>query len=219
MGEPAVKGSIFASVIGDLRESRDAGRISEDKLEERLSPLELELLESTISSAGWYSMESYARIADLLCEIDGGKTREYFRRRGATNAKRLIEQGLYGQLEFLKRWEKSIEGKERGDRDAVFQSFHRSLKLVVTLSKNIYSTGDWRVEYDPHRANHVRIEILDAAAYSEGMRYALEGFLNECVRAVRGNTKPLFTSERVARDHIRISMTESVVDFYGVPTE
>ena len=164
-------------------------------------------------------MESYARIADLLCELEGGKTREYFRRRGATNAKRLIEQGLYGQLEFLKRWEKSIEGKERGDRDAVFQSFHRSLKLVVTLSKSIYSTGDWRVEHDPHRANYVRIEILDAAAYSEGMRYALEGFLNECVRAVRGNTKPLFSSERVARDHIRISMTESVVDFYGVPAE
>jgi hypothetical protein len=219
MEEPAVKGSIFASVIGDLRELRDAGRISDDKLEERLSPLELELLESTINSAGWYSMESYARIADLLCELEGGKTREYFRGRGASNAKRLIERGLYGQLEFLKRWEKSIEGKERGDRDAVLQSFHRSLKLVVTLSKNIYNTGDWRVERDPYRANFVRIEILDAAAYSEGMRFAIEGFLNECVRAVRGNTKPLFNSERVARDHIRISLTESVVDFYGVPAE
>jgi len=73
------------------------------------------------------------------------------------------------------------------------------------------------VEPDPDRADCARIEILDAAAYSEGMRYAIEGFLNECVRAVRGNTKPLFQSEQVARDHIRIRMTQSIADFYGVP--
>jgi hypothetical protein len=213
MGTPAVKGSIFASVIADLRGMRDAGRISQDVLEEKLSPFEVELLESPISSSAWYPMESYARISDLLCELEGGKTREYFRRRGATNAKRLIEAGLYGQLAFLKRWDRSIE---RGDRGAALQSFQRSLKLVVTLSKNIYSTGDWRVDQDPHRPHYVRIEILDAAAYSEGMRYAIEGFLNECVRAVRGTTRLLFASERVARDHIRISTTESIVDFYGV---
>jgi hypothetical protein len=219
VGEPAVKGSIFASVIADLRGARDAGRVSEDKLEERLSEVELELLGSSISSAAWYPMESYVRISDLLCELEGGKTREYFRRRGATNAKRLIEAGFYGQLAFLKRWEQSIDGRDRGDKGAVLQSFHRSLKLVVTLSKNIYSTGDWRVDYDPDRPNFVRIEILDATAYSEGMRYAIEGFLNECVRSVRGTSKPFFTSERVAKDRIRISMTESVVDFYGVPAE
>ena len=217
MDEPATKGSIFASVIRDLRELRDAGRISPEKLEQRLSPLELELMENAISPAAWYPMASYARITDLLCELAGGTPREYFRGRGAANARRLIEKGLYGQLEFLKRWEKSIDGKERSDGGAVIQSYVRSLKLVVTLSKSIYSTGDWRVERDPDRANCVRIEILDAAAYSEGMRYAIEGFLNECVRAVRGSTKPLFRSERVARDHIRIWMTESIADFYGVP--
>jgi len=217
LDEPAIKGSIFASVIGDLRSLRDARRISQEKLEQRLSPLEQELVESTISPAAWYPMESYARITDLLCELEGKTPREYFRGRGATNARRLIEKGLYGQLEFLKRWEKSIDGRERGDGGAVFQSYLRSLKLVVTLSKSIYSTGDWRVERDPDRANCVRIEILNAAAYSEGMRYAIEGFLNECVRAVRGSTKPLFRSERVAQDHIRIWMTESIADFYGVP--
>jgi hypothetical protein len=215
--QPAVKGSIFASAIGDLLEKIDAGGISMDKLEDRLPPDDLEFLESSIIPSAWYPMESYVRISDLLCELTGGKTREYFRGRGATNARRLIEKGFYGQLEFLKRWEKSIDGRERGDGAAVLQSFHRSMKLVVTLSKNIYSAGEWRVEHEPHRAGYVRIEILDAASYSEGMRYAIEGFLNECVRSVRGDVKPLFASERHARDHIRISMTQSVLSFYGVP--
>jgi len=219
MDEPAIKGSIFASVIEDLRELRASGRISEDKLEERLSSRELEFLEGPISTSAWYPMASYARITDLLCELEGGKTREFFRRRGATNARRLIEKGLYGQLEFLKRWEKSIGGRESGDTDAILQSYLRSLKLVVTLSKSIYSTGDWRVVHDPNRANGVHIEILDAAGYSEGMRYAIEGFLNECVRAVRGDVKPLFVSERMAQDHIRISMTQSIGDFYGIPSD
>jgi len=216
MSEPAIKGSIFASVIADLRELRDRGGISQEKLDERLSPLERELVESVISPAAWYPMESYARITDLLCEMEGGKPKDYFRRRGAANAKRLIERGLYGQLDFLKRWDKSIEGRERGDPAAVVQSYSRSLKLVVTLSKSIYSTGDWKVERDPDRPNSVRIEILDAAAYSEGMRYAIEGFLNECVRSVRGEGKPLFVSERVTQDRIRIWMTATIADFYGV---
>ncbi|HBZ71522.1 MAG TPA: hypothetical protein DEP35_18080, partial [Deltaproteobacteria bacterium] len=87
MDEPAIKGSIFASVIRDLRELTDAGRISQEDLQERLSPLEQKLLESGINAAAWYPMESYARITDLLCELQGGRPTEYFRGRGSANAR------------------------------------------------------------------------------------------------------------------------------------
>jgi hypothetical protein len=215
MSEPSIKGSIFAAVIADLIQLRDMGRIPREKLEARLTPTELELLEHKTHLGSWYPMGSYARITDLLCEMQASDPRDYFRGRGAANAKRLIEGGLYSQLDFLKRWDTSTPKRAQDDPAAVLDAYIRSLRLVTTLSKSIYSTGDWRVERDPDRAGRARIEILDAAAYSEGMRFAIEGFLNECVRAVRGRALQLFASERIAPDHIRIWMTETLADFLG----
>lgn len=216
MSEPAVKGTIFQGVIDDLRRLRDSGRISPEKLEERLHAAELELLDTKVYPSSWYPMESYARITDLLSELEGGNAHDYFRRRGAANARRLIDAGLYSQLDFLKRWEKAIEGREDHNLDAVTESFMRSLRLVSSLSGSIYNSGTWTVERDPDREARVRIEIRDAAAYSEGMRYAIEGFLNECVLAVRAELEGFWSSQRLAPDHIRIWMTQSLIEFYGL---
>ena len=213
MSEPSVKGSIFAGVIADLLRLRDSGQIPREKLEARLTPIELELIENKLYPGTWYPMASYARVTNLLCEMQTSDWREYFRGRGATNARRLIEGGLYSQLDFLKRWDASTGLRAKADLAAVLDAYIRSLRLVTTLSKSIYSTGDWRVEPDPDRPGCVRIEILDAAAYSEGMRFAIEGFLNECVRAVRQREFHLYVSERIAPDHIRIYMTKSLADF------
>jgi hypothetical protein len=213
MSEPSIKGSIFAGVIEDLLKLRDSGRIPREKLEARLTPTELELIETKIYPGTWYPMLSYARVTDLLCEMQTSDRREYFRGRGAANARRLIEGGLYSQLDFLKRWDASTGTRAQADLSARLDAYIRSLRLVTTLSKSIYSTGDWRVERDPDRPGRARIEILDTAAYSEGMRLAIEGFLNECVRAVREHELQLYVSERVAPDHIRISMTKSLADF------
>jgi hypothetical protein len=216
MSEPAIKGTIFQGVIEDLQRLRDSGRVSPQKLADRLADAELDLLDTKVYPSSWYPMESYARITDLLCELEGGDGPDYFRARGAANAKRLIDGGLYSQLDFLKRWERTIEGREDNDLEAVTESYMRSLRLVTSLSGSIYSSGTWTVERDPDRGARVRIEIRDAAAYSEGMRYAIEGFLNECVRAVRSELKRFWVSERVAPDHIRIWMTESLLEFYGI---
>ena len=213
MSEPSIKGSIFAGVIEDLLKLRDSGRIPREKLEARLTPAELELIEHKVYPGTWYPMASYVRVTDLLCEMQTLDRGEYFRGRGAANAKRLIEGGLYSQLDFLKRWDASTGTRAKADPAAGLDAYIRSLRLVTTLSKSIYSAGDWRVERDPDRRGCARIEILDAAAYSEGMRFAIEGFLNECVRAVRQREFQLYVSQRIAPAHIRIYMTESLADF------
>jgi hypothetical protein len=213
MSEPSVKGSIFAGVIEDLLRLRDSGRMPRETLEARLTPSELELIENKIYPGTWYPMESYVRVTDLLCELQTSDRGDFFRGRGAANAKRLIEGGLYSQLDFLERWGARTGTRAQADPGAVLDAYIRSLRLVTTLSKSIYSTGDWRVERDPDRPGCARIEILDAAAYSEGMRFAIEGFLNECVRAVRQRELHLYVSQRIAPDHIRIHMTESLADF------
>ena len=216
MREPAIKGSVFRGVIDDLRRLRDEGAIAPEKLEDRLTTEERDWLDSEVCPGTWYPIESYARLTDLLCEIEAGDPIPYFRGRGAKNAQRLIESGLYTQLEFLKRWERVSSAGEAVDPEAILNNYQRSLRLVITLARSIYNVGEWTSELDPDRSNRARIEIRDAAAYSENMRHAIEGFLNECVRSVRFEVKHLYTSERVAPDHIRISMTEGLADFYGV---
>ncbi len=209
---PSIKGSMFVSVMEDVNKLLARKTISRDELGRRLRPADLALLDETVLVSKWYPMESYARLTDFLCEVEGADRRTYFRKRGANNAKRLVDNGMYSQLEFLKRWDR---GSGRGDVAARLDAYIRSLQRVVTLAKLIYNTNDWVVEKDPDLSSRARIEILDAAPYSEGMRFAIEGFFNECARAVRGTSEDLFASARVAPSHIRISMTRSVIDLFG----
>jgi hypothetical protein len=203
---------MFLGVIEDMNKLIARKTLSRDELGRRLRPADLAFLDETILVSKWYPMESYARLTDFLCEVEGADRRTYFRKRGATNAKRLVENGMYSQLGFLKRWDR---GSGNEDVEARLDVYIRSLQRVVTLAKLIYNTADWVVERDPDRSSRARIEIPDAASYSEGMRFAIEGFFNECARSVRGTSQDLFVSERVAPSHIRISMTQSTTDLYG----
>jgi len=212
MREPAVKGSIFATVLEDVVCLRDQGRIGEDEIHAHLDPEEIGLLDTKANPAAWYPMSSYAHLLELLGATQGRSKPGYFAERGARNARRLMEQGLYQQLDFIGRWKEEAAGRrERGER--ALAAYLSNMKLVVTLASSIYSVGRWEAERDPEYPGRVSIVVRGAEPYSEAMRLAAEGFLNECARgSARLRRADLYTSERPAPDRIIFRMNFDVDD-------
>ena len=209
MAEPSIKGSIFKGVIGDIARLQQEGRISQEEVDARLATEDLVFLEGEIHAAAWYPMASYGRMMDLLGEIEGGGKDAYFVERGKGSARRLMESGLYQQLGFLLRWD-SVLDAARDDQSAVIADFARNLRMVVSLASAIYNVGKWVVEPDPEHAGRVCIAVREARAYTDPMRLAIEGFLNECSRVAREDLAQLHISERPAADLMLFRMTRDI---------
>lgn len=215
MPMPSIKGSIFRGVVEEICQLRESGRLGEAQIEGGLDGSDLELLDEKILDASWYPAESYGRMLDLLCRHVGGGRPAYYAERGATNARRLMDAGMYSQLDLLGRWRRDEEGVDP-DRDAerLVSAYQSKLKLVVSMAGSIYSTGRWQVVPDPEHPRRVLIEITEADAYTDGMRYALEGFLNECARTVRHGIGALYATERPAPGTIRVRMNVDLPELY-----
>jgi len=210
MAEASVKGSIIAGAVESLATLREANRITDAELEMRLDPACLALLEGKINTAAWYPMAIYTQILRLLGDVEGGGSPDYFVERGRSNARRLMDAGLYEQLGFLTRWSRSVRDGSL-DPAALVSSYKRNLKLVITLAASIYNVGRWSVETDEDEPGRVWIAIREASDYSEPMRLAAEGFLNECARE-RGRVggSDLYRSERPRPDLILFRMTRDL---------
>jgi len=76
MPEPSIKGSAFVGVVADLKQLVTSGSLTRERLEERLEPADLELLDAEISPGFWYPMASYDRMLDLLVHEEGGDSLE-----------------------------------------------------------------------------------------------------------------------------------------------
>jgi hypothetical protein len=213
MAEPSIKGMLFKGVIDDLTRLREQGRVSEEQLDAPLALEDVALLERQINPAAWYPMESYVRFMQLLGEVEGAGKDAYFVERGRASARRLMAAGFYQQLAFLSRWEENVD-QDASDPSATIADYTRNLKMVSSLASAVYNVGKWVVEPDPEHAGRVCIAVREARAYSEPMRLAIEGFLNECARAAREDLAHLHISERPAPDLILIRMTIDVMDIF-----
>jgi len=211
MAEPSIKGSIFKGAIDDLARLQQEGRLPEAKVDAYLAAEDLAFLEGEISPAVWYPIESYARLMQLLGDVEGAGKDAYFVERGRGSARRLMETGFYQQLSFLSRWGEAPE-TNGSDHSSVVAAFARNLRMVVSLASAIYNVGKWTVEPDPEHAGRVMIAVREATAYSEPMRLAIEGFLKECCRSAREDLTRLIVSERPAPDLILLRMTLDVAD-------
>jgi hypothetical protein len=214
MAVPSIKGSIFRGVVDDLARLREAGGISEEKIEASLAPEDLFFLETEILPASWYPIESYARIMELLGEVEGAGKDGYFVERGRASARRLMEAGLYQQLAFIPRWNEGDSG-DVYDEATLIANYASKLRIVISLASSIYNVGKWVVEYDPEHPGRTRIAVLEASDYSEPMRLAIEGFFNECAQLARKELIHLYTSERPSPDLILLRMTCDVADLPG----
>jgi len=209
VAEPCIKGSVFKGVIDDLARLQENGRVSQEDVDAQLAAEDLAFLEGETSPSAWYPMESYGRFMQLLGEIEGAGKDAYFVGRGRASARRLMESGLYQQLAFLSRWE-TPSGSD-GDDQLVIAAYARNLRMVSSLASAIYNVGKWEIEPDPDHPKRISIAVREARAYTEPMRLAIEGFLNECSRATRGQLDNLFASERPSQDLILIRMTRDII--------
>jgi len=201
---PSIKGSVFASVVEDVRKLIAGGDMSRAEAERRLRAEDLALLEAEVFVSHWYDIRAYSRLSELLRDVQGGGDNEFLREKGRETARRLLEAGLYAQLEYLQRAgvSKVIGSRER------FEAFGRDLRLLTTLSGSILNFSRWLPKPDPDRADRYVIEVSDAKDMPEALCWRSDGFVNEMAR--HHGDQDLWTWERPRQDLVWFRMTRSL---------
>jgi hypothetical protein len=197
---PSVKGSLIAASVEDIKKLLQAGTLSESELERRLQPGDLEVLARGVSMMGWYDIRIHARMLELLKDAEGGGSDDYLRQRGAQSAERLLDAGLYQQLEYLNRTQLS----NTADSLERFLAFGRDLRLLTTLSGSIYNFMRWESQIDPEVKNRYLIRVSEATAFPDDMGWAAEGFINRM--AMQHGDPDLWRWQRPAPDLIVFRM-------------
>jgi len=174
---PCIKGSLFEAVASDLNALVLSGAMSRDDLEARLEKEDLAYLDDKIGAALWYPIETYRRLLETLCEVEAGvDARGYLRERGATDARRQIEGGLYRQMDAdVDTW---------GERVGL---------IMATLAPVLFNFGTWRCE--TRSDGSLQLDAEGVEALPEVSRTVIEGFV--AVMATRAlKTDVLLESER-----------------------
>jgi hypothetical protein len=166
MAIPSIKGSTIAKLVDDVRRLRDAGDIAPDELEARLDAEALALLDTKFNDAGWYPLATYEQYAVLLLEVEGKGDPAYLHQRGQRAGERLVESGLYQQLEYL----------GRRDRPRDFDTFLRDLRLVNSLTGALLNVGRWQVERDPEHPERAMIVGRELEGYPDVLCHTTAGF-------------------------------------------
>ena len=201
---PSIKGSVFVGVVDDVKKLLESRRASRKDAARWLEPGDLALLDETIVISSWYDIRAYTRMSELLREVEGEGSNEYLRDRGRETARRLLDAGLYSQLEYLHRTEVSnaITGPER------VSAFGRDLRLLSTLSASILNFSRWTARPDPEQAARYRIEVTEAKDFPEVLAWRSDGFVNEM--ANQHGDPDMWTWQRVAADRIVFRMVRDV---------
>jgi len=204
--EPSIKGVIVHGTVEELRRHLERGAIRMEELEARLEKEDLELLEGKLNFAAWYPIRSFTRIAELALELEGGSRQDACIRSGERDARRMMEAGLYQQLDALKRMGAARDRPTSRER---FQALGQLLRLAMSLSKGLYSFGDWKVVADPDHAGRYRVEVSDAEHLPEVIAIGTVGFLNECSRAAQPDDPVRWRVERPRPDLVIYLMDRS----------
>jgi hypothetical protein len=197
---PSIKGSVFAGVVEDVAKALQGEGLSRSEASRWLEPGDLELLEQPIAVAGWYDIRSYDRMNALLLDLVGDGSHEFLREQGRNTARRLLEAGLYGQLEYLHRAQVSRHTEQR----ARFEAFGRDLRLLTSLSASILNFSRWSSRPDPQNEYRCLIDVTDCAAMPESLCWRSDGFING-MASVHGSAD-LWSWTRPAPDHVVFHM-------------
>jgi hypothetical protein len=200
---PSIKGSVFAGVVEDVKKLLTSGELAKTDAARWLQSDDLLLLDQSISVSNWYDLRSYTRMNELLREVVGHGSNEYLRERGKATARRLLEAGLYAQLEYLQR----AEVAKVSDPQARFEAFGRDLRLLSTISGSILNFSRWTPKPEPEVRRH-RIEVSDARDFPEVLCWASDGFVNGISHVQAGGD--LWCWERPKADLIVFRMLREV---------
>jgi len=201
---PSIKGSVFAGLVEHVRKLVTGGKLSADELSRWLEPPDVDLLEQEIGLSEWYDIAIYVRMSELLRDVEGRGSNEYLREMGRLTARRLLEAGLYQQLEYLQRTAlaKATEARAR------FEAFGRDLRLLTTLSGSILNFSRWASKPDPKEARRYVIEVSEAREFPEVLCWRSDGLINEMAR--QHGEPDLWRWERPRADLILFRMVRPV---------
>lgn len=200
---PSIKGSVFAAVVEDVNKLVSSGKLEESELERWLRPEDLRQLGQEVLVSSWYDIGMYARMNELLRDVAGEGSNEYLREGGRRTARRLLESGLYAQLEYLHRTElQRAEGAQ-----ARFEAFGRDLRKLASLSRSILNFSTWTVKPEEDGERY-RIEVSDAQDFPEVLCWRSDGFVNEM--ATQHGDVALWSWKRPSRDLVVFRMVRSV---------
>jgi hypothetical protein len=201
---PSIKGSVFGRAAEDVLKLLSAGTIARRELGRWLGPGDVAILEKPVLSSGWYDVEAYGRLLELLKDVEGGGKNEYLRDRGARSAELLRKAGQYQQMEYLDR----TQAAQQTDPRARVLAFGRDLRLITTVFGSLLSFGRSQVREDPAQADRFLMEYLDVAPYPEGLCWTTDGFVN---RIAKPRDQPdLWKWERPVPDQIIFRMIRSI---------
>jgi hypothetical protein len=181
MAEPAIKGSAVTALVEDVARCIEEGRVSLEEVEARLEPEDVALLEEKISPAKWYPIDQYRRLTDLLFEItgDGRDFETYLKERGAAAAERLMQSGLYQQLDY------STKQADANSEQTSREQLRRETRLRLSLIAGIVNRGTPHTSPDPDRPDQLRIELRDASELPDCLGHTIAGFIERCARERR----------------------------------
>lgn len=169
MAPPSVKGTIFKAVVDELNGYLSDGIIQRDDLVSRCRPEDLAYLDQEIAIASWYPVATYGRYLRFLCDRFGSGRREYLMEGGRRSAQRVIDMGVYSQLDSrTERW-----GKRIG-------------RVLVTLGGSFYNFGTWSWE-SSEDGRGFRIEVDGVAAMPEEAAARAHGFVEHLASRAAGS--------------------------------
>jgi len=203
MSEPSVKGILLQQVVDRLQHHLESGTIDRDALEARLEKSDLDLLDKKIVPVVWYPIRSYARLVELADALEGGLSDQDHVHGGEADARRMMQAGVYSQLELFERMEKVAAGAPFDER---FQALGRTLRLAISISRAIFNFTEWKVVPDPDHPRRYRVEVTDAALLPRSNTIGAVGFLNECCRSADPRDPISWSVERPAPDRVLYRM-------------
>ena len=193
----------MAGVVENVAKLLASGDLSRGDLVRRLPARDVALLDQEILASQWYDIQSYHRMNELMLDLVGHGDIDYYRQQGRKTAQRLIDGGLYAQLEYLDR----TQVTSHTDPQARFEAFGRDLRLLNTLSASILNFSRWTYAIDPDHERRYRIDVLEADDMPESLRWRSEGFMNG-MAAAHGHGD-LWRWDRSVRDHVVYRMLRS----------
>lgn len=201
---PSIKGAVFGGAVADFQHLLKQRSLARHQATGWLEPQDLEILDAPVSPAEWYDVRIYGRLLQLLRDVEGHGRNEYLCERGARSAERLLQGGLYQQLEYLNR----TQVGRATDPKARYEAFGRDLRLLTTISASILSFSKWASMPDPDHRDRYRIEVSEAAVFPDGLVWTSQGFVNRM--ATEHGEPDLWRGERARPDLVVYRMIRAL---------
>ena len=166
-----------------------------ERLEAQLSEESRALLAGKPEMGRWYPIEHYTEITALLWREEGGGGIEYLHRRGANILEKLMDAGLYQQLDYMNRQGSGTQ--RRATRDDIL----RTCRLVGSITGAVRNFGCDSWEWDADQPDCMLHHVREASHFPEVLRFVSEGAETYLVRQHRKESPPV-RSERRTADHI-----------------